>query len=338
MTYDFITVGGATHDVSFFTDQGVLIDNKGDVLRQKLLAFEYGAKVKVDKFHYSFGGGAANAAVCLASLGLRAAACVAVGSDESGRLIKENFLRRGVVTSLIATAKKEDSGASFIIVTPAGERVIFAQRGANRSLAISREQAAAFKNSSYIYIAALSGRWEDALRRVFAAVGGKRGPKVIWNPGATQYSSGLKKLRPFLKKTAVFALNKDEAIELVLGSATTKAEKEKMTSRFLNETDNLLRAIKDFGPEKVVITMGADGVKVFDGWQIYYQPIMPEKKRVDTTGVGDVFNSSFAAGLALFKGDINRAMRLGLKNTASKVAHLGAQAGLLTKKDLKNLK
>ena len=33
MKYDFITVGGATEDITFYTSEGVLIDNKGDILR-----------------------------------------------------------------------------------------------------------------------------------------------------------------------------------------------------------------------------------------------------------------------------------------------------------------
>ncbi|KKR32035.1 MAG: hypothetical protein UT64_C0044G0012 [Candidatus Falkowbacteria bacterium GW2011_GWF2_39_8] len=49
MKYDFITIGGATEDMMIFTDEGILFDNKKDILRQKLLAFEYGAKIIADK-------------------------------------------------------------------------------------------------------------------------------------------------------------------------------------------------------------------------------------------------------------------------------------------------
>jgi len=51
MKYQIITIGGATRDITFFTKEGILIDNHRDVLRQKLLAFEYGAKIRVDRFH-----------------------------------------------------------------------------------------------------------------------------------------------------------------------------------------------------------------------------------------------------------------------------------------------
>ena len=331
MDYDFISIGGATHDISFFTDQGVLINNAHDVLRQKLLGFEYGAKIKVDKFLYSFGGGAANAAVCLANLGFKTACLTTVGADESGRLIIKNLQTRKVATSLISRAVGMSSGASFILIAPTGERIIFAQRGANRQLVINQARLTVLKKAANIYISSLSGdRWAENLRKIFS-LSKLSGPRIFWNPGASQYTAGLKKLAPFLKQTDVVALNQDEAIELVLSS-----EKHKRLSRsFLNHTDNLLKIIKSFGPEIVVITLGPKGVRAYDGRRLYFQPILKEKRRVDTTGVGDIFNASFAAGLTLFKGDINKALRLGLKNTASKVAHFGAQNGLLKLKDLK---
>ena len=45
--YDFITVGGATRDISFFTDQGVILDNKKDILRQKILALNRVQKLRL---------------------------------------------------------------------------------------------------------------------------------------------------------------------------------------------------------------------------------------------------------------------------------------------------
>jgi sugar/nucleoside kinase (ribokinase family) len=56
---------------------------------------------------------------------------------------------------------------------------------------------------------------------------------------------------------------------------------------------------------------------------------------VDTTGIGDSFNSSFLAGLEIYKGDIQKSLELGAKNSASVISQQGAQNGLLTIKDLK---
>ena len=82
MAFDFIAIGGATRDISFFTNDGVLFANPKDILRQKLLAFEYGAKIRVDHFYYTYGGGAANVAVNLSNFGFKSACLAAVGDDE----------------------------------------------------------------------------------------------------------------------------------------------------------------------------------------------------------------------------------------------------------------
>lgn len=329
MKYDFITIGGATRDISFFTDQGVLIDNRKDVLRQKLLGFEYGAKIKVDKFYYSCGGGAANAAVCLANFGLKTACLTAVGGDDGGRHIIDNLHKHKIDTRLVRVNKGSESGASFIVVSPGGERIIFGARAANRELELSARDTACLKEAENVYLASLSGDWPKTLKNIFAAKS-SAGPRIFWNPGGQQLRAGFKKIAPFLKKTDVFFLNKDEAIELVLSSGSGK----KLANSFLNKEDNLLRAIKSYGPAIVVITMGGDGVVAYDGRKIYRYSIIKDRKRVDTTGIGDVFNSSVAAGLVCF-GDLDKALKLGLHNTASKIQHLGAQAGLIKKNLLK---
>jgi len=326
MKYDFITVGGTTRDISFFTDQGVVVDNKNDILRQKLLGFEYGAKIKVDKFYYSFGGGAANAAVCLANFGLKTACLAPIGADYSGRLIIENLRERKVDARLIKKIKGEESGSSFILIDPSGERIIFAQRGANTSLKIGRKDMYYLRRTKGIYIASLAGEWLKNLDNIFSVVGAQ-GPNVFWNPGTTQLVGGAEKIKMYLEKTTVLACNKEEALTLVLNSEKYK----KVNHKFLNKPENLIKIIHQFGPKIIVITMGSDGVIVFDGRKIIKQAIIKEKKRVDTTGVGDIFNSSFAAGLTLYKGSINKALKLSLRNAAAKVTHIGAQTNLIKK-------
>lgn len=326
MKYQIITIGGATRDITFLTDEGILIDNHRDVLRQKLLAFEYGAKIKVDRFYSLFGGGAANAAVNFAVSGFKTACLARVGNDDIGREIVAN-LRRHKVASLVSADKLFDSGLSFILVADGGERIIFTSRAANKDLTISKKEESLLDRADWLYLASLSGDWLSAARKIFSL----KNPKIAWNPGSAQYQAGLKKLAPFLKRTSVFCINKDEAIELVLSDSRYRGQ----SPDFLNSVKNLLIALKSFGPEIVLITGGQDGADAYDGRNFYHQKILKEKKRLDITGVGDVFNSSFVAGLELNGGDIKRALYLGARNTASKIAYLGAQSGLL---DLRKIK
>jgi len=322
--YDFITIGGTTRDISFFTDQGVIINNDHDILRQKVLAFESGAKIKVDKFYYSYGGGAANAAACLANFGLKTACLATVGGDHNGHLIIENMKARQVDTRLIEKIPHEESGSSFILIAPNGERIIFAQRGANKNLAIDERDMEYLKKTKNIYIASLAGDWPGNLRKIFSVAGGD-GPNIFWNPGMTQLLKGAEKIKTYLKKTTVLACNKDEALSLVLNTNGYK----NADHQVLNNVENLIKIVHSFGPQIVVITLGSDGVIAFDGKNIHRHDIFQETKRVDTTGVGDIFNSSFAAGWTLFKGDIDKALYLSAQNAAAKVAHIGAQTNLI---------
>ncbi len=324
MKYDFITIGGTTRDISFFTREGIFVRNPKDVLHQELLAFEYGAKIKVNHFHYSYGGGAANTAVCLSNFGFNVACLSTTGDDENGRMIIKNLKERKVNHHLVKRIKDEESGASFILVAPSGERIIFSQRGSNHRLLIDKKDLRELDKAKNVYIASLSGDWYGNLGKIFT-VAEDNGQKVFWNPGMTQLLGGPKKIGRFIKKVTVFAINKDEALELIHRSDVFKKKGEK----FFKKPENLVKEIYNLGPKIALITLGSKGVIVFDGQKIYRHKIIKEKKRVDTTGIGDIFNSSFAAGYAYYKGNIDKALDIALRNAASKVGHLGAQNGLI---------
>jgi len=326
MKYDVITIGGATEDITFYTKEGVLIDNHKDVLRQKLLAFEYGAKIQVDKAYSTFGGGAANAAVCLSRLGMKAAILVAVGNDGRGELIIRNLKNQGVDTSLAQRVKDVESGFSFLLVGQSNEHIVFSNRAANTKLQITEEDLENLKYTNWIYMTSLSGEWHQVLEKIFSV----KGIKIAWNPGHIQLHSGIRAIGRYFKKTKVLVINKDESTELVVSDKNYKNK----NLKFLNNIKNLLSVIQNWGPEIVVITNGKHGADAYDGNKFYHQDVIREKKRLDTTGVGDAFGSTFIAGLELFNGNIKKAMHLATKNTASVIGQQGAQNGLLEKKDL----
>ncbi len=316
--YDVITIGGATEDITFYTKEGILIENKNDLLRQRLLAFEYGAKIKIEKAHSTFGGGAANAAVCFSRLGFRVAAVVAIGSDNRGERIINNFKEQGVDTSLLKKIKNIETGFSFLLVGPENEHIVFSNRAANSKLQITKSDLNILKTTKWVYLTSLSGAWRLVLSRLFSL-----DIKIAWNPGHIQLKSGKKVISRYLFKTEVLILNKDEAIELVVSDKKYRS----YSYNFLNNVRNLLRILKEWGPKIVVITRGKYGADAFDGEKFYHQKVLKEKRRVDTTGVGDAFGSTFVAGLEVYQ-DIQRAMYLAARNAASVISKQGAQNGL----------
>jgi sugar/nucleoside kinase (ribokinase family) len=326
MKYDVVTIGGATEDITFYTNEGILINNKKDLTRQKLLAFEYGAKVKVDKSFSGFGGGASNAAVGLSGFGFKTACLAAIGEDARGQRILNNFQKRGVDITLVQKVKKIETGFSFLLVGPANEHIVFSNRGANSELTINDFEIEILNQSEWIYLTSLSGKWNNSLDKIFSV----KNEKIAWNPGHRQILTGVKGIGKYFKKTTCLIVNKDEAIELVMSDKKYKNK----SNAFLNNVKNLLLALSSYGSKIVLITAGRQGSYVIEAGKIYHQPIVKEKRRADTTGVGDAFGSAFIAGLELYKQNIKKALFLASRNAASVISIPGAQNGLLSKKDI----
>ncbi len=322
MRFDFITIGGAVEDITLYTDEDVLINNKKDVLRQKLIGFEYGAKIVIKKYESFFGGGAANTAVCFSHLGFKTGILTCLGADARGKKLKEHFKAEKISLELVKTLRGKPTGFSTVVVGHDNEHIIFTVRGANEDLTLNFLERNILNNSSRVHITSLNGKWEELLKKLFVI----DKAKISWNPGSEQLKAGVSKLGKFLKKTNILLVNKDEAIELAISAKMYKNK----GAKFLNDEKNLLKALKGFGPEVVVITSGKNGADVYDGENFYYKDsLMDPKKVIDTTGVGDAFSASFVAGYEKYKGDIKKAMNLGMRNAASVLKKSGAQKGLV---------
>lgn len=326
MKFDFLTIGGLTEDIVFFSQEGLLIDNSGDLLRQKLLAFEHGAKINIEEVKMSFGGGAANSAVSLAKLNFRVACLGALGSDDRATRILDNLKQVKVDYQKVSLHKTCQSGFSFIL-NDRKDRIIFAYRGANELLRVEAQHKNIIKNSAWVYLTSLPNNYLSSLKNIFAYKN-----KIAWNPGLKQLAGDIKKIKPFLEKTDILLLNKDEGLELIKKSKLSQG----LSDDFLNNSKNLILLLKQLGPEKIVLTDGLKGAYFYDGENFYHQKIVKSKKNVDTTGVGDAFNSTVVGFLSKLAGDYTQAMFYGAKNAASLVSKVGAQNGLLTLKELKN--
>ncbi|QQS60711.1 hypothetical protein IPN41_01930 [Candidatus Falkowbacteria bacterium] len=316
--FDVITIGGATEDIFYTVDDFILIDNANDVLHRKLMAFEYGSKIGVPEISVAFGGGATNAAVSFSRLGLRTAMIGAVGHDGRGLAIIRNLAKHKVNSLMVETISNAHSGVSFILENSGDDHIVFTHRGANDNLVLNQKQCKEIKKVSLVYVTSLSGNWKKNLEAIF-----NNAKSVAWNPGRQQISAGMKVLSPFLRKTNILICNKDEATELVASQNNT------IPSTSLNNIRFLLKELKKLVPGYVVITNGERGSMAFDGKKVYEQKIVKVKKIVNTTGVGDAFGSSFAAGMKLYQGDIAKSLLLGAKNSAAVVGRKGAQQGLL---------
>ncbi|OGY49846.1 MAG: hypothetical protein A2951_02815 [Candidatus Buchananbacteria bacterium RIFCSPLOWO2_01_FULL_56_15] len=333
-TFDVVTIGGAVRDITFYTSQGKVFATPDDLTAQKLLAFEYGAKIYAQRAHYELGGGALNAAVSLSRLRLKTAALVRLGNDQDAADVRLRFKREQVCPDFIQVDPKAHTGFSLIVALDKREHehVAFLYRGANENLTAP---LGSLKQSTigWLYLTALSGpRWPGALKQFFQIAKSKqRNTKIVWNPGSSQLQAGRRNLDFCLRHTDVLILNKDEAIELVLSGITVG----RRNPSYLNRPLYLLNILKEWGPKVVIITDGTKGAWAYDGARIHHQHAVPVKRIADTTGVGDAFGSGFLAGFVNTKGDSKQALRWGVQNAGSVCTQVGAQNGLLTLRELK---
>lgn len=321
-TFDVITIGSALRDVMFYTNACTIQQNPShDPLLERLLCVEYGAKIRSEKVFFEFGGGASNTAVNFVGLGLRTSILTAIGFDFDGRVIKEHLDHQGVDIHHMQVTQHYRTGFSFLIVDEhTGEHSAFVYYGAAQDINISRATLQKKIPRCY-YIASLNcPKWRELLQVFFTI----DGPMRAWNPGSLQLKAGWRGLRPFLLKTSVLILNKDEASELI------QSYDRKIKTQTLR---SMVRVIHQWGPSIVVITSGRDGATVFDGTSFYHDK--PGKHTpLDTTGAGDCFGSTFVAGLLRTHGNVARSIRLATENANALVSSIGAQRGLLRWKTL----
>jgi sugar/nucleoside kinase (ribokinase family) len=180
------------------------------------------------------------------------------------------------------------------------------------------------EKAKWLYLTSLSGDWRLVLAKIFSV----DRPRIAWNPGHRQILAGVKVLGKYFQRADCLIINKDEAIEIVL------SDKKYKSASFLNNVKNLLLALASYGSKIVVITNGRCGADVWAHGRFFHQPIVKERRRIDTTGVGDAFGSSFIAGLELYNQDIKKALQLAARNSAAEIGQQGAQQGLLRKKDI----
>jgi len=307
--FDLITIGGATVDISFYSSDGELIPAGSS--KQKMLAFEYGAKVIADRVFTTCGGGASNVSVSVSRLGLKAAAVCRLGRDDYGQAVIKNLRDNKVDASLVKFDSQTKTGFSVILTinNPTKEHIAFIHRGANAKFSV--RDLPAVLDANWLYVTSLpADGWQEIMKRLV-----KAGTNIVWNPGNEQLKN-ISAMKKFLPHVKLLMVNHSEAMEF----------------RKLKDIKGLLRYLYGLGPKLVVITDGASGAYAFDGKKYYFMKAR-SKKVVNTLGVGDAFGSALTSALICGK-NIKEALEWGIKDSASVVSEIGAQKGLMTRRGI----
>lgn len=277
--------------------------------QQEVICFPYGQKIGVEKIEYSVGGNAANNAVGMSRLEVKTALWGTIGDDWTEKLILDAMAHEGVGTFYIEVAKGSRGGRG-VVVNYQGERTILSFHPK-----LPYKIPGQVPGVEWIYLTSMGEGYEET----YGALAQQKKVKMAFNPGTLQLREGVEKWKDVLAGTEVLFVNKEEAAKIV-GSSSGDDVKEP------------LRQLAEMGPKVVVITDGKNGAYANDRGRLLKCSVY-EVPVVERTGAGDAFGTGFLA--ATMEGrPAEEALRWGMVESASVLTKVGAQAGLLTRREL----
>lgn len=321
-----LCIGSVTKDIFFPVKGATIIDTPDDLLSQKKIAFELGAKLHSDGRHETLGGCAVNVASGLARLGEEAGCYVLVGDDEIGNWAKKEIVKSKIDIGLFKTFPGIYSDLSAIVVDEnTGERTIFSNHSASEKFEVEKNEIG---NPEWIFISDLSGDWKKNLDTIIAVAKEKK-IYLAFNPRQKALENDIQKNIQAISVMDILFVNKDEAINII-----SSKEGDGQNER-LNDEKYLIEELKKIGPKVVALTDGIRGAWGFDGEQLLHVDALL-RKAVDSTGAGDAFASGFLAAYLKNK-NLEDCLKWGIINSSNSVTEYGGQKGLLTQEEI-NLK
>lgn len=307
------------------------------------LLIEEGRKIEAQEVSTHVGGGAINAAVAMARLGLDVDALVKVGQDARAETIFSHLQAEQVSTRWIVRDGRAPTGAAVMFSSHDRNAAIFTFRGANTLLGVADLRPDAFR-ADLVYISSLSNESADAFPEIVARARAA-GAMVATNPRVRQLASRGDTLQKQLKDIDILAINAAEAGVMVpalvarfgeararLAGKSGDAPPRLVLRGFSSGTHEMSFAgffsvMKELGTRYTVVTDGRHGAFVGTPEAIFHCPIV-ETKVAGTAGAGDAFNATFAVSIALGRAP-EEALRAAALNSASVVNFVDTQTGLL---------
>jgi ribokinase len=277
----------------------------------------------VEKAESFPGGSAANTIYGLGRLEIAAGFCGAVGGDDGGRTLLDDFKKAGVDTSRIRVKAKSGTGQVMGLSARGGQRSLYVLPGANNLLTIRDIDPDYINGADILHLSSFA---DDRQFKMSLELAEKLDPsvKLSFAPGALYATKGLRALAPILRRSHILFINRDE-IKQLTGEGVI---------------EGAARCIKT-GCRTVAITLGR-GAKIKntkasayirDAKNEYIIKPSDSGARTDTTGAGDAFACGFLYGLVSNKG-LEECGYLGNIVARFCIGETGAREGLPTLKQL----
>ncbi len=224
------------------------------------------------------GGKGSNQAVAAARVGAWVSFVGRIGQDMFGEMALRTWKEAGVDTACVRQSSEQATGVATILVDSHGENMIVVASGANFAVSPADVEAAADAIANSKVVLTQLETPLPAVRRLLE-LGRAQGVLTILNPAPGQPLD-----RDLLALCDIITPNQTEA-EIITGVPSTDAE-------------SAARALREHGARTVVMTLGGEGVLLYDDQGPRRFAAFKVDRVVDTTGAGDAFNGALAVALA----------------------------------------
>jgi ribokinase len=282
-------------------------------------------EIIVDRFTSSPGGSAANTIYGLAKLGVSTGFVGAVGDDEEGRMLVEDFNHVGVDSRQIRS-KKAKTGVALCLTDKAGKRAIHLLPGASSLLEVGDIDLGYISQAKILHLSSFADeRQLELQKQLMSQI--PSSVKISFAPGSIYASKGLEALTAIIERSHALFLNRKEVEKLTAESFQKGAKK-----------------CLDQGCQIVVVTLGKGITKgkttatcylaSSEGEHIIESQKADTRPEGDTIGAGDAFACGFLYGLLREK-DFKQCGYLGDLVARFSITKSGARAGLPTIAELR---
>lgn len=281
---------------SISTDFNVVTDKRPGI----------GETVRGQRFSTSFGGKGANQAVAAARLGAEVKMVGTVGTDEFGDLLLKNLEKNRINTDNVERVTHSESGSAHITLVDNDNSIIFIP-GANNQFEEKRLTRLREEIAEVDFVI-LQNEIPMHIVVKLIEICKELGVRTIYNPAPAEVIE-----TEIIEKVTYFTPNESE-FNVLFPELTIE------------------EGLKKY-PQKIIITLGAQGVAFFDGKEIVNVPSY-KVPIIDTTGAGDTFNGAFVYALSK-EANLKTSIQFANLVAAISIQKYGAQGGMPTLSEVK---
>ncbi|MGH9347525.1 MAG: carbohydrate kinase family protein [Vicinamibacterales bacterium] len=259
------------------------------------------AKMRILSHSISCGGQIATTLCTCAALGLRAKYLGATGTDDNGRRIRAELMRRGIDMTGAVIRGVPNRFAVILVGERGGERIVLWDRPPELSLRPSELPPELITAARVVHV---DDTDQDAAIHAASIARGAGVP----------VTSDIDRVTP----------RTEELVAAVTIAIVAEHVPEALTGEA--DLERALQKLRRVQPGMLCVTLGSRGSMLLDGDRLHYEPAF-QVDAVDTTGAGDVFRGAFI--YALLRGEAPAdILRFANAAAGSSVTRFGAISGV----------